>query len=217
MSAGEVLEGDYKGKFVAEINGRFFIRNWRNIRELSAVTIKDYKKIDKDNAKSLGSVIGRGVAGALLFGGVGAIVGGYTAKSNGTILLIEFRDGKRSVISIPDDLFFRFYLELEKVDRIKNGEKLEDKHFVEEVTFSDILNNLGVIYFFLYTLYALIIGALMTVFAAKGGNGYLIASILIFLFLVYPTFKSQKKKIVAKREKEAEEYNKMIKDLNSQS
>lgn len=118
FASGKVLEGKYKNCIIQwygediKIHTGFFKRLPLNIE-----TIKSYEIIKEDNSKSTSSVIGRGIVGGLLFGGVGALVGGYTAQSNGVVLDVEFKDGSSSIILLPQDFYVKLVYDFKKKNK----------------------------------------------------------------------------------------------------
>ena len=75
-------------------------------------TVESYEVLVEDSHASFGSGAARGVAGAALLGGVGAIAGAASAKKKSEYLVsIVFKDGKRALCSI-DDFYYKTLIEL---------------------------------------------------------------------------------------------------------
>ena len=69
-------------------------------------TVAFYEVVSEEQHRSFGSGVARGIAGAALFGGVGAIAGASSEKTKGIHLVsIVFKNGKKCLIALDDAMF----------------------------------------------------------------------------------------------------------------
>lgn len=69
-------------------------------------TVDYYEVVGEEQYRSFGSGVARGVAGAALFGGIGAIAGASSAKTKGNHLVsIVFKNSKKCLVTLDDDMF----------------------------------------------------------------------------------------------------------------
>lgn len=130
-ATGKVLEGKYKKCIIQWYNKDIKIHTGFFQRlPLNSETIESYEVIAEDNSKSANSVIGRGLLGGLLFGGVGALVGGYTAKSNGMVVEVNFKDGSSSILLLPQDFYLKLVYDFKQKNKKVEGESSEKEKVV---------------------------------------------------------------------------------------
>ena len=105
-----VTAGDYKGyidfknaKKGLYIYGTFGLGKKTFINK---ETVDHYEVIGEESQTSLGSGVARGIAGAALLGGIGAIAGASSGKKKGlhTVSII-FKDGTKCLCDLDDDMF----------------------------------------------------------------------------------------------------------------
>ena len=93
MATNMVTSGTYKGKFIFINLGVPYIKNGKEKIDLAKWTISNYTVISGDTRKSMSSSILRGAVGGALFGGVGALAGGLSAKNKTKYTIaIEFKN-----------------------------------------------------------------------------------------------------------------------------
>ena len=99
----KVISGDYLNKPVVAVSGKALIGvGMFKQLELNKTNVVDYEVVDQESRKSAASAVGRGLAGGLLLGPVGALAG-LSAKSKGThIIAVQFKDGKKSLLEVDD-------------------------------------------------------------------------------------------------------------------
>jgi len=106
----QVIAGDYKGGVITWKNARKgllisvprFLIGPKKIF-VNKNTVSEWEVVDQSSRKSLISGAARGAAGALLFGGVGAIAGAASGKSKTTYQVsIVFNDGKKALCEIDE-------------------------------------------------------------------------------------------------------------------
>lgn len=96
-----VLAGDYEKKLIGCAGGKVFIvLSMMKRIHLDNSTIEHYEIVDEEKHKSVISAVGRGLVGSLIIGLPG-LLAGLSAKSKGqTIIAIQFKDGKKSLINL---------------------------------------------------------------------------------------------------------------------
>lgn len=97
-----VIAGDYAGRKIKVSRGDFyFTRSFQTPVLVDATTVKSYTVVDRDETKSGTSVFFRGLVGRWLFGNVGMLAGGLSAKNKtATIISVEFHNGDKSLIEL---------------------------------------------------------------------------------------------------------------------
>lgn len=120
----EVIEGDYEGNYIItdtsffgnlkgfEIHRVLFCKNI----PLNEETIENWEIVSKNENKSLGNLVKRGLIGGFLFGGLGLVAAAVTAKSEGVYVIINFKNGKRSLVQLSDETFSKFRFKLGKLE-----------------------------------------------------------------------------------------------------
>lgn len=109
-ASSKVIEGEFKGKYVFYLYNNVFIVIQKrpligSMRRLflNSSTIANYELVDYSSDVSLASAMARGAMGKMAAGDIGGIAGAMTAKNHGVnIVLITFKDGKKSLIEIDD-------------------------------------------------------------------------------------------------------------------
>ncbi len=106
MAKDMVIAGDYQGKGVAQSFGNVYIAlSFKNLLYLDKTTIEAYEVVTEESRKSAVSGVARGLVGGALLGPVG-LLAGISAKNKGTItLVIQFKDGKKSLLEINDKIY----------------------------------------------------------------------------------------------------------------
>lgn len=68
-------------------------------------TVDFFEVVGEEQYRSFGSGVARGIAGAALFGGVGAIAGAVSGKTKGTHLVsIVFKDARKCLVALDDEM-----------------------------------------------------------------------------------------------------------------
>ena len=103
----KVIAGKYEGKSIISTSGRVFISiGVFSPLELTNDIITSYEVLNGEQRKSAKSGIARGLVGGALFGGVGALAGGLSAKSKGKYqIALEFYDGEKSLLEVDDKIY----------------------------------------------------------------------------------------------------------------
>jgi len=103
----KVIAGDYNGKLVvAALGTNVSISNGFKPTPVNKATVESYEVVTDEHRKSAASGVARGIVGGLLFGGVGILAGGLSAKDKGIYqVAIEFKDGKKSLLEIDDKVY----------------------------------------------------------------------------------------------------------------
>lgn len=102
-----VINGEHIGCKVINIDNQMLVisKGTRNV-PLSKRTVSNILEINKESNKSISNTVGRSIVGGALLGGVGAITGAVTSKSDiSHTVMIQFKDGKKSLIEIDDKLY----------------------------------------------------------------------------------------------------------------
>lgn len=105
MAQNKVIAGDYEGSIVMGFVTPGIYPTPKNPIELTKVNVANYEVITEEHRKSAASGITRGLIGGALLGPVG-LLAGLTAKTKGThVVVIEFIDGKKSLLEIDEKLY----------------------------------------------------------------------------------------------------------------
>lgn len=104
--ANTVIAGDYQGYIVIKgskccVLGKGFSKQVK----LTKDNVESYELITEDIRKSAASGISRGIVGGALLGPVG-LLAGLSAKNKGTYqVVIQFKDGKKSLLEVNDKIY----------------------------------------------------------------------------------------------------------------
>ncbi len=111
MALTNIVEaGDYKGyiAFKNKKKGLYIYGTFGFGKKafINKETVDYFEVVGEEEYKSFGSGVARGLAGAALFGGVGAIAGAASCKKKGTHLVsIVFKDQSKCLCTLDDDMF----------------------------------------------------------------------------------------------------------------
>ena len=103
-----VIAGDYKGEieFKNKKKGLKICGSFGKKTYINKETVESYEVVGEESHKSASSGIARGLVGAALFGGIGAIAGASSAKKKGThTVSVVFKDGTKCLCELDDDMF----------------------------------------------------------------------------------------------------------------
>lgn len=101
-----VISGEYQGCSIGKIPELIYIKKGLTNITISKRSVLNYLVIDQNTIKNTSSIIARGALGAFVLGGIGALVGGLTAKTkNIHTVAIEFKDGKKSILELDDEYY----------------------------------------------------------------------------------------------------------------
>ena len=106
-----VVAGDYKGEieFKNKKKGLVICGSFGKKTYINKDTIEAFELVGEESHKSLGSGVARGIVGAALFGGIGAIAGASSAKSKTThTVSIQFKDGTKVLCELDDAMYKNF-------------------------------------------------------------------------------------------------------------
>ena len=104
----KVIAGDYEGKQVDQVRGNAYIilGLFKKNIDLNRSNVSQYELVTDEHRKSAASGVARGLVGKALLGPVGLLAGGLSAKSKGIYqVVVEFNDGKRSLIECDDKIY----------------------------------------------------------------------------------------------------------------
>lgn len=111
----KVLDGKYKGwlivprrRFWLFGEERLVIAKFPSSLPLTPKTIKGWQALSESGDKDAMSMAGRALVGSFLLGPLGLLGGAATAKSKGTAVAIEFRNGKKSLVQLDPEMFAKF-------------------------------------------------------------------------------------------------------------
>lgn len=101
-----VVNGDYKGKIVAQAAGKAYISlGLFKTLDLNSATADSYEVLDEQHQKSATSAVGRAAVGGLLLGPIG-LLAGVSAKTKGAYYVaVQFKDGKRSLMEVDEKIY----------------------------------------------------------------------------------------------------------------
>lgn len=106
MSAkNAVIAGDYeKKKVVNTAKGIYIVLGFTKMVEVNKETVESWDELDSSVKTSGVSAVSRGLAGSLILGPAGLLVG-LTAKKKGThIVAVQFKDGKKSLLEVDEKI-----------------------------------------------------------------------------------------------------------------
>lgn len=106
MAKDVVIAGDYEGKYVGNtVNGGYISIGFLTTVCINKETVESYEIVTEEQRKSASSAVTRGLVGTALLGPVG-LLAGLSAKSKGSYqMIINFKDGKRSLIEVNDKTY----------------------------------------------------------------------------------------------------------------
>ncbi len=120
----KVVQGDYinhavieKKTFLGKSEGFFIQRTLHKDIPLTKETIKSWSILSESDNKDASSMFGRALVGGMLFGGIGLLGGALTAKSKGAGIVVDFIDGKKSLIQMDKDMFLSFQFSLGNLEK----------------------------------------------------------------------------------------------------
>lgn len=116
VASNKVIEGEFKGKNLFCKKNRAYIViklppsaplfGTQKSVFLDSNTVASYRRVDSSSDVSLASAMVRGAVGEAVAGDIGGIAGAMTAGSySSNIVLITFKDGKKSLINIDDRVY----------------------------------------------------------------------------------------------------------------
>lgn len=108
-----VVAGDYKGyiAFKNRKKGLYIYGTFGFGKKtfINKETVDYYEVVGEEQCRSFGSGVAKGIAGAALFGGIGAIAGAASGKTKSNHLVsIVFKDGTKCLCELDDFLFKQF-------------------------------------------------------------------------------------------------------------
>lgn len=102
----KVISGDYQGYSIGgNSNGLYFCKPFGEKIYINSSTVTEYNVVDSDKMKSGSSAIGRAAIGAWLLGPIGLFAAAGAKNKNVITVVIEFKNGKRSLIEIGQELY----------------------------------------------------------------------------------------------------------------
>lgn len=100
----KIVSGEYEGKEISLASGTpYIIMGWnpkKNIA-LDSTTVARYELVAQGEKKRAG----RAVVGTILAGPIGLAVGALSAKTKGMLVVIEFKDGSKSLIECDKKVY----------------------------------------------------------------------------------------------------------------
>lgn len=116
VASNKVIEGEFKVKHLYCKKNRAYIIiklppsaplfGTQKSVFLDSNTVASYRRVDSSSDVSLASAMVRGAVGEAVAGDIGGIAGAMTAgSSSSNIVLITFKDGKKSLINIDDRVY----------------------------------------------------------------------------------------------------------------
>lgn len=107
MAKNKVIEGYYIGcDIISSFGESYILTGFTKTLTLDKTTIESYEVVTGETKKSATSVATRALVGGLLFGGVGLLAGGLSAKNKTDYLIaLNFKDGKRCLIDVDEKIY----------------------------------------------------------------------------------------------------------------
>ncbi|MFF3038895.1 SHOCT domain-containing protein [Arthrobacter citreus] len=124
---GRVVGGDYKGAVVSTpIGSTLVVQAGLKFRKLTPQNVAEWDEVATDRKGNPVGTVSKAVAGAVLPGQIGkaasAAVGAtFDAMGPSHVVQVEWTDGKRSMIKLPDGMFKHFELVLEDQRALPTG------------------------------------------------------------------------------------------------
>ncbi|UTT70573.1 SHOCT domain-containing protein [Arthrobacter sp. DNA4] len=119
VANGSVVGGDYKGAIVSTpLGSTLVVQAGLKFRKLTPENVAGWDEVVTDGKKNPVGDVSKAVAGAVLPGRLGkaasAAVGAtFDAMGSSHTVRVDWADGKRSLIKLPDGMFKHFELVLE--------------------------------------------------------------------------------------------------------
>ncbi|WP_284763572.1 SHOCT domain-containing protein [Arthrobacter sp. efr-133-R2A-63] len=116
---GRVVGGDYKGATVSTpVGSTLVVQAGLKFRRLTPENVAEWDEVVTDGNGNPVGVVSKAVAGAVLPGRIGkaasmAVGATFEAMGSSHIVRVDWTDGKRSLIKLPDGMFKHFELVLE--------------------------------------------------------------------------------------------------------
>lgn len=105
-----VTAGDYADRLVNISGKKMYIKDGMFGKKiyLSKETIESYEVVSEENYGMAGSAVARGAVGAALLGPVGIAAAASAKKKGLTMIAVQFKDGKRSLLELDQDYIKQF-------------------------------------------------------------------------------------------------------------
>lgn len=103
-----VIDGEYKGKAIGCSYKEIFISiSLFKMIDITTENVESYQLVDEQTfSAGAGAGLARGLVGGAIAGGIGALAGVMTApESDIYAVIINFKDGKKSLIEIDGERF----------------------------------------------------------------------------------------------------------------
>jgi hypothetical protein len=116
---GRVVGGDYKGAVVSTpIGSTLVVQAGLKFRKLTPENVAEWDEVVTDGKGNPVGAVSKAVAGAVLPGQIGkaasvAVGATFDAMGSSHVVRVDWADGKRSMIKLPDGMFKHFELVLE--------------------------------------------------------------------------------------------------------
>lgn len=138
----QVVSGDYSGKLVGQsLNQVYLITGFSKKIYINKDTVELYEVLDESKSKSATSAVGRAAVGSLLLGPVG-LLAGVSAKTVGAYYVaIQFKDGKRSLLEINDNIFKTIQRQLFSING-NSSKTTESKNINDDFSKADEIKKL---------------------------------------------------------------------------
>lgn len=116
---GRVVGGDYKGATVSTpVGSTLVVQAGLKFRKLTPENVAEWDEVVTDGKGNPVGAVSKAVAGAVLPGQIGkaasmAVGATFDAMGSSHVVRVDWADGKRSLIKLPDGMFKHFELVLE--------------------------------------------------------------------------------------------------------
>ncbi|MEK5479880.1 hypothetical protein NYE70_23565 [Paenibacillus sp. FSL R5-0407] len=109
MAISSIIAGDYKGNpFKLNFTGQkveMIAGLFKKNVLVNKDTVESYELIDEEYQTSAASAVGRGLVGGALLGPVGLLAGLSAKKKGMHRIVINWKDGKRSLAEVDDKVY----------------------------------------------------------------------------------------------------------------
>jgi hypothetical protein len=116
---GRVVGGDYKGATVSTpVGSTLVVQAGLKFRKLTPENVAEWDEVVTDGKGNPVGAVSKAVAGAVFPGQIGkaasmAVGATFDAMGSSHVVRVDWADGKRSLIKLPDGMFKHFQLVLE--------------------------------------------------------------------------------------------------------
>ena len=103
MSNGKVIAGDYKNYEVVAYGGKCYFMHWLQKIKVNKAVVSRYELVSDINKHPFWGTLIKGAISRAVFGTIGAASAlSSSIGKKSYVISIEFKNGRRSLIEVPD-------------------------------------------------------------------------------------------------------------------